>query len=106
MSEPQLERSVLEAKERDELYASAEALGTKPASRTKKADLITQILRATGVDQETAAPVEKPRRTRARKAAAAPANGATAEPAAPAAPASQVSEAGPAKETSPASPDA
>src|SRR5438105_15303069 len=106
MSEPQLERSVLEAKERDELYAIAEALGTKPASRTKKGDLITQILRATGVQQETAEPVEKPRRTRARKAAAAPANGATADAAAPAPPASQGTEASPAKETSAAGPEA
>jgi transcription termination factor Rho len=48
--EQQLERSVLESKERDELHAIAEALGTKPASRAKKADLIDHILRATGVD--------------------------------------------------------
>src|ERR1700687_4591056 len=69
MSEPQLERSVLEAKEREELYAIADALGTKPGSRAKKADLIGQILRATGVDADTPEPVEKPRRTRARKVA-------------------------------------
>src|ERR1700736_2375788 len=69
MSEPQLERSVLEAKEREELYAIADALGTKPGSRAKKADLIGQILRATGVDAEVPEPVEKPRRTRARKVA-------------------------------------
>jgi transcription termination factor Rho len=77
MSEPQLERSVLEAKEREELYAIAEALGTKPGSRARKSDLIVQILRATGVvvDEpaaEAAAPVERPRRTRARKAVDAP----------------------------------
>ena len=30
MSETQLERSVLEAKERDELFAIADALGAKP----------------------------------------------------------------------------
>jgi transcription termination factor Rho len=84
MSEPQLERSVLEAKDRDELYAIADALGTKPGSRTKKADLISQILRATGVEAEAAEPAEKPRRTRARKAAATeqPA-AAVEEPAAP-----------------------
>src|ERR1700731_3500170 len=70
MSEPQLERSVLEAKEREELYAIADALGTKPGSRAKKSDLIAQILRATGVETDDAAPVEKPRRTRARKVAA------------------------------------
>ncbi|MDQ1377659.1 MAG: transcription termination factor Rho [Acidimicrobiaceae bacterium] len=76
MSEPQLERSVLEAKEREELYAIAEALGTKPGSRARKSDLILQILRATGVavdEPEPAASVEKPRRApRARKAVAAP----------------------------------
>src|SRR5262245_25434951 len=70
MSDAQLERSVLEAKERDELLAIADALGTKPASRAKKADLIAQILRATGVETDVADPAEKPRRTRARKASA------------------------------------
>jgi transcription termination factor Rho len=88
MSEPQLERSVLEAKEREELYAIAEALGTKPGSRARKSDLIVQILRATGimVDEPEPEPpagaadetiAEKPRRvTRARKAVkAAPAPG-------------------------------
>ena len=55
MSETQLERSVLEAKERDELVAIADALGAKPAARAKKADLITQILRATGIESTSAA---------------------------------------------------
>src|SRR5580693_6696794 len=75
MSETQLERSVLEAKERDELFAIADALGAKPGARAKKADLVTQILRATGIEPEPAGstgPEEKPRRTRARKATAAP----------------------------------
>jgi transcription termination factor Rho len=49
---PALERSVLERKERNELHVIAESLGLKPGSRTKKADLIDQILRATGVDLE------------------------------------------------------
>jgi transcription termination factor Rho len=75
MSETQLERSVLEAKERDELVAIADALGAKPAARAKKADLVTQILRATGIEapeSESAADgSEKPKRTRARKATAA-----------------------------------
>ncbi|TMM14227.1 MAG: transcription termination factor Rho [Actinobacteria bacterium] len=48
--EQQLERSVLERKERDELHAIAEAMSLKPGSRTKKADIIDQILRATGVE--------------------------------------------------------
>jgi transcription termination factor Rho len=69
MSEPQLERSVLESKEREELFAIANALGTKPTSRARKGDLVNQILHATGVEVGPAP--EKPRRaTRTRKAAA------------------------------------
>ncbi len=75
MSETQLERSVLEAKEREELVAIADALGAKPAARAKKADLVTQILRATGIEAPASeAPpdgAERPKRTRARKATAA-----------------------------------
>jgi hypothetical protein len=69
MSEPQLERSVLEAKEREELFAIANALGTRPTSRVRKSELITQILRATGVETEAveAEAVEaEPRVRRAR----------------------------------------
>jgi transcription termination factor Rho len=65
MSDLQLERSVLEAKERDELFAIATALGSTPAPRTKKADLVSQILRLTGVEE---APPDKAPRTRARRA--------------------------------------
>ena len=54
MSDTQLERSVLEAKERDELFAIADALGAKPAARAKKSDLITQILKATGIEPDAA----------------------------------------------------
>ncbi len=83
--EQALERSVLERKERDELHTIAEALGVKPGTRTKKADLIQTILVAAGV--EPAAPAvaastgsdaadagDKPRRARTprAKAAAAP----------------------------------
>src|SRR5579875_1225153 len=64
MSDLQLERSVLEAKERDELFAIATALGSAPAPRTKKADLVTQILQVTGVEE---VPPEKARRPRARR---------------------------------------
>ncbi|MCU4186477.1 transcription termination factor Rho [Acidiferrimicrobium sp. IK] len=71
MSEQQLERSVLEGKEREELFAIAEALGTRPTSRAKKADLVTAILRATGVEAPADEP-ERPRRTRTRRVAAAP----------------------------------
>ncbi len=48
-AEQQLERSVLEGKERDELHAIAQALSVKTNSRTKKADIIDGILKATGV---------------------------------------------------------
>ena len=48
----QLERSILERKERDELHAIATAMSLKPAARLKKADIIDLILRATGVDVE------------------------------------------------------
>ncbi len=73
MSEPQLERSVLEAKEREELFAIANALGTAPTSRARKSELVNQILQATGVEVTTA-PKEvpdKPRRTRARRSTVA-----------------------------------
>jgi transcription termination factor Rho len=71
MSDLQLERSVLEAKERDELFAIALALGTSPAARTKKADLVSHILQVTGVEQEPPPSTEKPRATRTRRTAAA-----------------------------------
>ncbi len=48
-AEQQLERSVLESKERDELQAIAHAMSLKTTTRTKKADIIDQILKATGV---------------------------------------------------------
>lgn len=73
LSDPQLERSVLESKDREELFAIAEALGARPTTRAKKSDLVTQILRSTGVEETPADEIEKPRRTRARKVAAPPA---------------------------------
>ncbi len=54
-AEQQLERSVLEGKERDELSAIAQAMSLKTTSRTKKADIIDQILDATGVTSGAAA---------------------------------------------------
>lgn len=68
-AEPQLERSVLEAKERDELQAIAEALGQQPPVRSKKADLVDVILRATGVE---AAPAEPPKLRRTVRKRVAP----------------------------------
>jgi transcription termination factor Rho len=82
MSEPQLERSVLEAKEREELFAIADALGTRPVTRARKGDLVTAILRATGVEVgDEPAPA---RRTRARKAAAPVESASVADSDAPA----------------------
>jgi transcription termination factor Rho len=45
----ELERTALEGKDRDELVAIATALGGKPASRAKKADIVDLILELTGV---------------------------------------------------------
>jgi transcription termination factor Rho len=50
----QLERSMLEAKERDELVSIAKALGGKPAARAKKATVIDLILELAGVTTSAA----------------------------------------------------
>jgi transcription termination factor Rho len=91
-AEQQLERSVLEGKERDELSAIAQAMSLKTTSRTKKADIIDQILDATGVTSGSDASVaangdgraegatKPPRRTRASTAEDSPAEpGASSE---------------------------
>jgi transcription termination factor Rho len=74
-AEQQLERSVLERKEREELRAIAEAMALDTNSRSKKADIIDQILKAAGVDATSdgangASAPARPR-TRARSNAAA-----------------------------------
>ena len=95
-AEQQLERSVLEGKERDELSAIAQAMSLKTTSRTKKADIIDQILDATGVTSGPAAGAQsngdadhgdtngaaKPGRRSRSAAAAASADDGTAEAAA------------------------
>src|SRR5271167_3735610 len=48
-ADKQLERSVLEGKERDELQVTAQSLSVKTTTRTKKADMIDGILAAAGV---------------------------------------------------------
>ena len=53
-AEQQLERSVLERKEREELRAIAQAMSLDTNSRSKKADIIDQILRAAGYNCESA----------------------------------------------------
>ena len=67
--EPQaLERSALERKDRGELMTIATALGGKPGSRAKKADIVNLILELTGVA------------TSSSDAAATPATAPPAEP--------------------------
>src|ERR1700681_503161 len=77
-AEQQLERSVLERKEREELRAIAQAMSLDTNSRSKKADIIDQILRAAGVEVSSGSanggPVA-PGRTRA--AGRASSNGAS-----------------------------
>jgi transcription termination factor Rho len=69
-AEQQLERSVLEGKERDELHAIAQALSVKTNTRTKKADIIEGILQAAGVpssgSSDGEAPARAPRASRSR----------------------------------------
>ncbi len=67
-AEQQLERSVLERKEREELRAIAQAMSLDTNSRSKKADIIDQILQAAGVDvsASSASNGEGPARTCAR----------------------------------------
>jgi transcription termination factor Rho len=48
-AESELERSALERKDREELLTIATALGGKPGSRAKKADIVGLILELTGV---------------------------------------------------------
>ncbi|MET0579485.1 MAG: transcription termination factor Rho, partial [Ilumatobacteraceae bacterium] len=48
MAAEALEQSVLEAKDKDQLLAIAKALGVKASARTKKSDIIDQILESTG----------------------------------------------------------
>ena len=85
--EQQLERSVLDGKERDELLAIAEAMGLKPAARVAKATLVTQILRATGVDVPEEPAAKRTRSARAKTVddgdAQAEDNGSTRGDAAP-----------------------
>jgi len=93
-AEQQLERSVLEGKERDELSAIAQAMSLKTNSRTKKADIIDQILDATGVTSGSGSAASngdgeggdangaKPsRRSRSASASASAGSGEAADPA-------------------------
>src|SRR5664280_1797839 len=78
-AEQQLERSVLESKERDELHAIAQALSVKTNTRTKKADIIDGILKATGVAVDAAPEAAPARVPRGRsRTSAAPTDGGDA----------------------------
>jgi transcription termination factor Rho len=64
-----LERSALERKDREELTTIAQALGAKPPSRARKAEIVQLILELTGVASSEASGAEaggsKPKRARA-----------------------------------------
>jgi transcription termination factor Rho len=111
-AEQQLERSVLEGKEREELNAIAQAMSLKTTTRTKKADIIDQILDATGV---TTAPGDtagvngngdgngaKPSRRAGAGATATPEVDDAAADAVPAAPAAEAPEASGPSDSGPA----
>jgi transcription termination factor Rho len=78
----ELERSALERKDRDELHTIAVALGGKPGSRAKKADIVDLILELAGVtpssvthgngDREEAGAAPTARRRAKKETAAAP----------------------------------
>ncbi|MEY2566320.1 MAG: transcription termination factor Rho [Actinomycetota bacterium] len=99
----QLERSVLEGKERDELHAIADAMGLKPTSRTAKATLVTKILHAAGIEDTGENGAKKSARTPRAKAAAngdaATATAAQPEPDAPAPVAGERDDAADARDT-------
>jgi transcription termination factor Rho len=79
----QLERSALERKDRDELHTIAVAMGGKPGSRARKADIVDLIMELAGVGPapaggDTTAPVDevKPKKRAPRTKAADPADAA------------------------------
>ncbi|MDQ6854205.1 MAG: transcription termination factor Rho [Actinomycetota bacterium] len=80
MSENELDRSVLDTKDREELHAIAGAMGVRAATRMKKADLIDAIVGATdnsdagtgGANNNSSSDAaDKPKRVRSRRASEA-----------------------------------
>jgi transcription termination factor Rho len=81
MSKNELDRSVLDSKDREELHAIAGAMGVRAATRMKKADLIDAILGAAdneggagtdgSNDNSSADAGERPKRVRSRRASEA-----------------------------------
>lgn len=62
MAAEALEQSVLESKDKDQLLAIAKALGVKASTRTKKSDIIDQILETTGAAVAATATLRRPPR--------------------------------------------
>ena len=81
MTAQALEQSVLESKDKGQLIAIAEALGVKASARSKKSEIIDQILDKTGARSSAPAPASAAN-------GAANGDGGTPAPAAPAATAS------------------
>jgi len=76
MSDTELDRSVLDTKDREELHQIAGAMGVNAATRMKKADLIDAILGAVdgGTNSDSAAASDggdRPKRVRSRRASEA-----------------------------------
>ena len=83
MASGALEKSALEAKDREQLTAIASALGVKSASRAKKSELIDMILEQTKPATPTPVATKPASRVAASKAAPAAAKaalGADGEP--------------------------
>jgi transcription termination factor Rho len=76
MSKNELDRSVLDTKDREELHAIAGAMGVRAATRMKKADLIDAILGAADSESGDAGSdgSNKPKRVRSRRASEADAD--------------------------------
>jgi len=66
--ERQLERSMLDGKDREELHAIAGAMGVRGVTRLKKADLVDAILAAANGDADAANGEQPKRAVRSRKA--------------------------------------
>ena len=82
MTAQALEQSVLKSKDKAQLIAIAEALGVKANSRTKKADLIDEILTKTGgnTSADASAPAAAPKGDAPTDAAPAPKAAAPTQP--------------------------
>jgi transcription termination factor Rho len=74
-----LERSALERKDREELTTIAQALGAKPPSRARKAEIVQLILELTGVESSAAGEGDAPAAAPARRSAGRAGNGGTGE---------------------------